>query len=113
MTTKDLLIRHATICFLIFLAFTVMTIFAPNIHLGFFGTLAFLLIGSAFTTAGVSIGDAFRRFVMPDFYLASDAVDSFKKKIFWAIGPQAIGWFIGLMATRGFMNNILGFRNLL
>lgn len=112
MTAKDRLIRHAMICFAIFLAFTALAIFSPKIHLGFFGTLAFLIVGSVFTTIGVSAGDVIRRFVMPDAYLVSDAMDSFKKKVFWSIGPQAIGWFIGLMATNGFMKNVLGYANL-
>lgn len=35
-----------------------------------------------------SIGNWFRKFVMPDSYLTFGTADSFKKKIFWLVGPQ-------------------------
>ena len=77
------------------------------------GNIAFLISGTIFTTIGVFIGDTFRRFVIPDAYFVADAVDAFKKKIFWLYGPQCIGWFIGVIATNGFMQNTLGFSGLL
>ena len=58
---------------------------------------------------GSILRPTFRRFVIPDAYFTSGAVDSFKKKIFWMIGPQCIGGFIGFMATKGFMTNVLGY----
>jgi hypothetical protein len=71
--------------------------------------LAFLLSATFFTTIGVHLGDAFRRFVKPDMIFTSGAVETFKTKIFWLIGPQFIGWIIGYMATSGFMKNVLGY----
>lgn len=100
--------KHGIICFSIFLALTVIALFSSSVHLGFFGYIAFLISGTFFTTIGVSIGDAFRRFTMPDAILTSGAGETFKAKIFWAIGPQAIGFFLGWMATNGFMTNFLG-----
>lgn len=113
MEFKDRFIRHALICFGIILGLTALVVFSPSVRLGFFGFVAFLLAGTVFTTIGVSVGDAFRRFVMPDAYFVSGAVDSFKKKVFWSIGPQAIGWFVGFIATNGFMTNVLGYPPLL
>lgn len=112
MSTKDRLIRHALICFAIFFVITAIAALSPRVHIGFFGCAALLFAGTFFTTIGVSAGDAVRRFVMPDAYFVSDVMDSFNKKVFWAIGPQSIGWFIGLMATNGFMKNVLGYTNL-
>ena len=109
MTAKDRLVKHALICFGIYFCFTLLLAFSSKSHLGFFGNLAFLLSGTVFTTIGVVIGDTFRRFVIPDAYFTTGAVDSFKKKIFWMVGPQCIGGFIGFMATKGFMTNILGY----
>lgn len=113
MTLKDRFTRHTMICSAIFLAITAIAVFSPKIHIGFFGCVALLVAGSIFTTIGVFVGDAVRRFVMPDAYFVSDAVDSFKKRIFWMVGPQTIGWFIGFIATKGFMTNVLGYVNLL
>lgn len=113
MEFKKRVTRHALICFGIIFGLTALVVFSPSVRLGFFGFAAFLLVGTVFTTIGVSVGDVFRRFVMPDAYITSGAVDSFKKKVFWSIGPQTIGWFIGFVATNGFMTNVLGFRSLL
>ena len=109
MNAKDRFIKHAGVCFAIFLVFTVIAIFSSKLHLGFLGSIAFLLSGTIFTTIGVVIGDTIRRFVMPDAYFTTDASDALKKKIFWKIGPQCIGFFVGYVATSGFMTNTLGY----
>ena len=36
------------------------------------------------------LGDAFRRYTVPDAFLSKVAMDTFTKKLFWAIGPQVI-----------------------
>jgi hypothetical protein len=113
MTAKNKFMKHGIICFAIFLCFTLIAIFSSKIHIGFFGCLSLLISGTIFTTIGVVIGDVFRRFALPDAYLTTGAVDTFKKKIFWMIGPQCIGWFIGFMATSGFMQNVMGYSGIL
>lgn len=85
--------------------------FSPKVSLSFFGYIAYPLACTFFTTIGVVIGDAFCRFTKPDAFLSSGATDTFKQRIFWLIGPQFIGWFIGIIATNGFMKNVLGFSN--
>ena len=45
----------------------------------------------------------------PDWISTSGAVETFKAKVFWLMGPQAIGALIGFFAFQGFMNNILGY----
>lgn len=97
------LVRLGAICFGIMLVLTVFSLFSKSIHIGFFGYILMLLFGTVFTTIGVAIGDAFRRFVMPDLLFAAGAYDMFLKRIFWLVGPQAIGWFIGLVATQGLL----------
>jgi len=103
------LIKQFAVCLSIFIVLTGMMLFAPQVHLGFFGHLATLVFGTLFTTVGVVIGDALRRFVKPDLIFASDGVELFRKKVFWWIGPQAIGWFIGFLAYQGLMRNVLGY----
>jgi hypothetical protein len=112
MNTKDRFIKHALICFGIFFCFTLIVVFSSKIHLGFFGCIAYLLSGTVFTTIGVFLGDTIRRFVIPDSVFTTGAMDTFKKKIFWMVGPQSIGWFIGYVATNGFMKNTLGYYGL-
>lgn len=106
---KEQVIFHAAICTAIIALITIVAAFSSNVHLGFFGYIALFIVGSIFTTIGVVIGDVFRRAAMPDAYLTTGFSDSIKKRIFWSVGPQAIGWFIGTIATNGFMQNYLGY----
>jgi hypothetical protein len=105
---KERVIKHALICFGIMLLLTIVALFSRTTHIGFFGYVIMLIAGTLFTTIGVGIAEAFRRFVIPDMLLASGAYDMLLKKVFWLIGPQAIGWFIGTVATQGQLRN-LGF----
>lgn len=106
---QERLIKSSLICFAIFATITIILIFSSNAHLGFFGYVATLFVGTFFTTIGVFLGDSFRHFTKPDILAASDSVDMFKKRVFWKIGPQVIGWIIGYIAFNGAMRNVLGY----
>ena len=111
MSYKERLLRHAAICFGIMFLCSMALLFFSTARIGFWGHIATWVFGTFFTVIGVSLGDMFRRFVIPDVYFTTGAVDSFMKKIFWMVGPQCIGWIIGYMAFQGFMRNILGYTN--
>lgn len=98
--------KQFVICLAIMILFALVSIFSSKVHIGFWGNIIFLIAGTILTTIGVAIGDAFRRFVMPDSFFASGAVDAFKKKLFWLYGPQAIGWFVGYMITNNLITKI-------
>lgn len=100
--------KQLLICFTIFLVLTVMAVFSSSIYLGFFGYVAMLIVGTSTTTIGVVVGDAIRRLAMPDLVLAAGGVDLLRKKVFWLVGPQVIGWFVGYIAFKGVMGK-LGF----
>ena len=106
---KKRLLIQAGICFAIFAAVTALVTFSSRSHLGFIGNISTLIFGTVFTTIGVAVGDAIRRFVKPDVLFASSAIDIFRAKVFWMIGPQIIGWIIGFMAFNGFMEHTLGY----
>lgn len=99
MTFIERSIKHALICIVLMLLLTLVVVFSPKSHLGFFGYIALFIVGSVFTTIGVIVGDEFRRFVHPDAIMSSGALDTFKQKIFWKIGPQSIGWAFGAFAA--------------
>ncbi len=105
---KERIQFHFFVCLAIAVVCTLISVFHPDIRLGFLGNVAMLFALTIFTTIGVFIGDVIRRFTMPDAMLTSGLADTFYKKIFWMIGPQAIGWFIGMMATNGLLTNVLG-----
>lgn len=64
---------------------------------GFFTKFFAVILGSAFGLAGALIGDAIRKFALPDGFITNGGMGSIIwTKIFWAIGPQSIGVFIGV-----------------
>lgn len=67
--------------------------------MGVFTKVFIVLFGTVGSQAGVKIGRVVRDYTMPDAILTSGGLsDIAKAKIFWAIGPQAIGWFFGFVA---------------
>lgn len=106
---KKRLAIYAGVCTAIFGALAIGAAFSSKIHWGFFGYIALFISGSVLTTVGVVVGDVLRRMAMPDLYFTKGFADSIQKRIFWAVGPQTIGWFIGMVATNGFMHNYLGY----
>jgi len=102
------LIKQALICFALMACLTLMALFSSKIQWGFLGYPALLIGGTFFTTLGVVIGDALRRFTKPDIIFANDGIGLFKQKVFWLIGPQVIGWIIGFIATQSFIAKVPG-----
>lgn len=56
MSAKERLLNHALICFAIFFIFMLLSVFSSRFHLGFFGNVALLVVGTLFTTIGVFLG---------------------------------------------------------
>lgn len=102
-------IQYLILSFVLMLLMFLATVFNSHVAVGFWGWVAFLFSGTLLTGTGAFFGRLFLDFVRPDVYLTSGAVDAFYKRVFWSIGPQFIGGLIGLMATQGFMANVLGY----
>jgi hypothetical protein len=63
---------------------------------GFFAKFFAFILGAAFGLGGAMIGDAIRRFALPDSFFTSGGIGSIIwTKVFWAIGPQVVGLVIG------------------
>ena len=99
--------KYALICFVIALLCCIGMWFQPQ-EIGFWGGILFIIFATIFTTIGVFIGDALRRFAMPDAFFSTGFVDTIKQKVFWGVGPQLIGWIVGIVVTNGFLINVLG-----
>lgn len=64
---------------------------------GFFAKCVAVVAGSLLGWGGAMIGDAIRRFAHPDAVFTSGGIMQLVWiKIFWALGPQVIGLFIGV-----------------
>ncbi|MCG9756163.1 hypothetical protein L1D40_13185 [Shewanella insulae] len=101
-------IKYLVISFSLVFIITMVGVFSSNAQIGFWAWIAFLVVGTLFISIGSFLGSLFLDFVRPDAYFTSGAMDAFYKRIFWTVGPQFIGGFIGFMACNGFLINVLG-----
>lgn len=63
---------------------------------GFFARGGIFILCFIGSYIGALIGDFLRRLALPDsFFTSGGMIDILKTKLFWAIGPQFIGIFIG------------------
>lgn len=67
---------------------------------GITNLLIFYALVILFSTLGAFIGDYIRKRTMPQAFITGGGIlDILKIKIFWAIGPQCVGYFIGLVSA--------------
>ncbi|WP_164521624.1 hypothetical protein [Pseudoalteromonas sp. Xi13] len=106
-------LRHLGICFTLFLFLAIVGVFSSNISLGFWAWLSFIIVMPITVSIGSYIGGLFLKFVKPNLYFTSGVMDALQKRVFWTVGPQFIGGFIGYMIGNGFIINVLGFTQFL
>jgi hypothetical protein len=102
-------LRHLSICFALFLFLVIIGVFSSNISFGFWAWLSFIIVMPITVSIGSYLGGLFLKFVKPDLYFTSGVMDALQKRVFWTVGPQFIGGFIGYMIGNGFIINVLGF----
>ncbi|MBC8674477.1 hypothetical protein H2136_23420 [Aeromonas hydrophila] len=101
--------RYFAIAGLLFLALTINIAWtgkAPGLD---FGADRHLRVRHAFYRCWHVYRGVVSPLYPPDWISTSGAVETFKAKVFWLMGPQAIRALIGFFAFQGFMNNILGY----
>ena len=99
-------IKYFIISFILSLAIVLFNVFSStgNIYSFWHGVniLFWLTIGPFI---GLLIGGIVRQWLMPDvIYTREGTVGIFKAKIFWSIGPQFIGWLLGVLAVSEQLN---------
>jgi hypothetical protein len=67
-----------------------------NSPLGFFTRMFMFIAGVPFGYLGMTVGKAIRNAIVPDFIMSASTGGLIKARIFWAIGPQAIGLLVGM-----------------
>lgn len=75
----------------------------------FWKFLLLIIIVTLFTYVGAIIGDLLRRFVAPSMVFTSGGFFALLwSRIFWAIGPQVVGVFLGVWIGLGIASGIPG-----
>jgi hypothetical protein len=93
--------KYLFIAYALSLVITITRVFSKTETLSFLEHVYFFIATGAFVGSFAYVGKIFRDFVMPDAMMSSGALDTFKQKVFWMIGPQVIAGIIGLFATHG------------
>lgn len=83
------------------LIFAALFTFNNNSHMvmsaGVLLKIVAVVVGTATGLIGAGIGEALRRYALPDGFFTDGGMTSIlKTKLFWAIGPQFIGMFLGM-----------------
>ncbi len=91
---------------LIFFAFAIVYSWFSSQHqsLGFFQSLALIIVAPPIGALGAYLGEKFREFAKPDVIRTKNTAELVKAKLFWKFGPQIIGWLIAVMI----LGNIIG-----
>lgn len=76
--------------------------FCNTLIAGFWFSLWAAILLCVLPGFGVCLGNIIRKLIMPDAVYGS-AGDVIQARLFWAVMPQLIGWFIGLMSAMGLL----------
>ncbi|MEB7886256.1 hypothetical protein [Serratia fonticola] len=94
-------IKYFSIAFTLSLLIVLFNTFSGTgeIH-GFWHGMKILFWLTVGPGIGMFIGGFIKQWLMPDaIYTREGTVGIFKAKLFWSIGPQSIGWLIGVLAV--------------
>lgn len=92
------ILKYLIITFFINITLLLFNLFSSKgVSHGIWEWVAIIFFGTIFSTIGASIGNFLREIAHPDAILTNGGLyEILKTKIFWAIGPQSIGWLIGM-----------------
>jgi hypothetical protein len=94
-------VKYFIIAFTLSLVIVLFNVFSDTGEIyGFWHGVKILFWLTVGPGAGMLVGDFIRQWLMPDaIYTREGVVGIFKAKIFWAVGPQSVGWLLGVLAV--------------
>ncbi|QGN36318.1 hypothetical protein [Klebsiella oxytoca] len=94
-------IKYFILAFVLSLIIVLFNLFTPTGKIyGFWHGVKILFWLTVGPGVGMLIGAFIRQWLIPDaIYTREGTIGIFKAKIFWAIGPQSIGWLLGALAV--------------
>lgn len=94
-------IKYFGIAFFIALVIILLNVLDSTGHIrGFWHGVSLLFWLTLSPGIGLFLGALARQWLMPDaIYTQEGALGIAKAKLFWAIGPQGIGWVLGILAV--------------
>lgn len=94
-----LVIKYFAIAFAIALVVVLFNIFGKTGEIRSFGQgMGYLFWITLGPGAGMTLGAFLRQWLMPDSIYTTDGMGGLlKARLFWLVGPQSIGWLVGLM----------------
>lgn len=94
-----LVIKYFAIAFAIALVVVLFNVFGNTGEIRSFGQgMGYLFWITLGPGAGMTLGAVLRQWLMPDRIYTIDGMGGLlKARLFWLVGPQSIGWLVGLM----------------
>ncbi|SPW28705.1 Uncharacterised protein [Edwardsiella tarda] len=98
---RMMFVRYFTIAFVISFFVVLFNVFSHTGEIRTFGQgVGYLFWMTLGPGTGMVVGAALRLWLMPDSIYTSEGMTGLlKARLFWSIGPQCIGWFVGLMVV--------------
>ena len=106
------LVKYMFICGIIAIIVCLYNVFSSKgVSYGFWEWVAIVIFYTIVPGICVTIANFLRMLAKPDFVMTNEGMTGLLKvKIFWAVGPQCIGWFIGLVASNGMLESLFGIK---
>lgn len=97
----SLFLKYLAIAFSLAFIMLIFNVFSATGHVrGFWHGVSILFWLTLSPAIGMTLGAVIRQWLMPDaIYTREGSLGIAKAKIFWAIGPQGIGWLFGALAV--------------
>ncbi|MFY3772073.1 hypothetical protein ACOT1K_19690 [Providencia manganoxydans] len=97
----SLFLKYLGIAFGIAFIILIFNVFSATGHVhGFWHGVSILFWLTLSPTIGMTLGALIRQWLMPDaIYTREGTFGLAKAKLFWAVGPQGIGWLLGALAV--------------
>lgn len=97
--------RYAVICSAIAIFITLSTLFFTEESYAFWEWIVITILYTLIPSVFVTIANCLRRLAMPSFIITSSGMTGLlKAKFFWAVGPQIIGWLLGILVAADILN---------
>ena len=97
--------RYTVICSAIAVFFTLCALFFTDESYAFWEWVIITILYTLIPSVFVTIANFLRRLAMPSSIITDGGMTGLlKKKTYWAVGPQIIGWLLGIWVAVDILN---------
>lgn len=101
--------RYLKICSAISLIMVFYAVFFSDEKYDFFEFVIIAILYTLIPSICVTVANFFREIGMPSFILTKEGMTGIlKARIFYTVGPQLIGWIVGIFIATSILDDVFG-----